>query len=224
MSAAGQNLDSSFEKVLHKRSDLHILRKLWHIFTGSLGLFVFLRSTQTKEFWAVVIMGIALAGFATDFIRARVKPLNIMILRLAGPLMRRSEREGMSGLPFYALGVSLALFFYSRDIAILSTMFLVFSDPLSSFFGVLYGKDKIMPNKSLQGAVAGFFTCYLITLFYVMNNTTLGINMLIFSLVAGLIGSASELISAFNIDDNLTIPVVSGLGMTLLNHFVTIFP
>jgi dolichol kinase len=102
-------------------------------------------------------------------------------------------------------------------------MFLVFSDPLSSFFGVLYGKDKIMPNKSLQGAVAGFFTCYLITLFYVMNSTTLGVHILVFSIVAGIIGSASELISAFNIDDNLTIPVVSGLGMTLLNYFVKVF-
>jgi dolichol kinase len=140
-----------------------------------------------------------------------------------GPFMRRSEREGVTGLPFYALGASLALFFYDKDIAILSIMFLVFSDPLSSFFGVLYGKDKIMPNKSLQGAVAGFFTCYLITLFYVMNSTTLGSHILVFSIVAGLIGSASELISAFNIDDNLTIPVVSGLGMTLLNYFVKVF-
>ena len=125
---------------------------------------------------------------------------------------------------FYALGVSLSLFFYNRNIAILSVMFLVFSDPLSSFFGVLYGKDKIMPNKSLQGAVAGFFTCYLITLFYTMNHSTLGNRILIFAVVAGLIGALSELVSAFNVDDNLTIPVLSGLGMTVLNHFVTVFP
>jgi dolichol kinase len=95
---------------------------------------------------------------------------------------------------------------------------------MSSFFGVLYGKDKIMPNKSLQGAVAGFFTCYLITLFYAMNTSTIGTHILIFSIVAGIIGSLSELVSAFNIDDNLTIPVLSGLGLTLLNRFVTLFP
>ena len=81
-----------------------------------------------------------------------------------------------------------------------------------------------MPNKSLQGAVAGFFTCYLITLFYAMNTTTLGTHLLVFSIVAGVIGAASELVSAFNIDDNLTIPVLSGLGMTLLNNWVTVFP
>lgn len=219
----GQNYDSSFEQVLHKRSDLHILRKLWHITTGSLCLFIFLRSPAPQIHWAHAIMGIALAGFLVDFLRKKNRLMNAMILKIMGPLMRRSEKEGMSGLPFYALGCSLSLYFYERDIAILSIMFLVFSDPISSFFGVLYGKDKILPNKSLQGAVAGFFTCYLISLFYAMNTATIGTHLLTYSIVAGIIGSSSELISAFNVDDNLTIPVLSGLGMTLLNHFVRVF-
>lgn len=219
-----QNYDSSFDKVLHKRSDLHLLRKLWHITTGSLGLFIFTRSEQEQNVWAMMVLALALSGFVVDITRARFPQINHLVIRLMGPLMRRSEKEGLSGLPFYALGVSLSLFFYSRDIAILSTMFLVFSDPISSFFGVLYGKDKILPNKSLQGAVAGFFTCYLITLFYTMNHVTLGNHILIFAVVAGLIGALSELVSAFNIDDNLTIPVLSGLGMTVLNYFVNVFP
>jgi diacylglycerol kinase (CTP) len=219
-----QNYDTSLDKILHKRSDLHLLRKLWHITTGSIGLFLFTRSPQDQQFWGFIVLGIALSGFVMDITRARYPLVNHYVIKLMGPLMRRSEKDGMSGFPFYALGVSLALFFYSRDIAILSVMFLVFSDPLSSFFGVLYGKDKIMPNKSLQGAVAGFFTCYLITLFYTMNHATLGNHILVFAVVAGLIGALSELVSAFNVDDNLTIPVLSGLGMTVLNHFVNVFP
>jgi dolichol kinase len=191
--------------------------------TGAIGLFIFLHSGQSQNFWATVILLIALGGFSMDLVRNKVPVLNKLVIKFMGPLMRRSEKDGVSGLPFYALGVSLSLFFYSKDIAIVSTMFLVFSDPLSSFFGVLYGKDKILPNKSLQGAVAGFFTCYLITLFYAMNTSELGTHLLIFAIVSGVIGSASELVSAFNIDDNLTIPVISGLGMTLLNKYVTVF-
>jgi diacylglycerol kinase (CTP) len=217
-----QKYDSSLETVLHKRSDLHLLRKLWHISTGSLGLFIFTRSSSSQTFWAVIVLAIALTGFAFDFIRARSPYFNHHFVKWMGPLMRRSERDGVTGLPFYALGVSLSLFFFSRDIAIVSSMFLVFSDPLSSFFGILYGKDKILPNKSLQGAVAGFFTCYLITLFYAMNSSSLGVDLLIFAIIAGIIGSASELVSAFNIDDNLTIPVLSGLGLTLVNNWLPI--
>ncbi len=220
----GQKYNSSFETVLHKRSDLHLLRKIWHITTGSIGIFIFTISSESQRTWAFVTLAIAILGFLVDFIRNKVPAVNEIVIKVMGPLMRRSEREGVTGLPFYALGISLALFFFSRDIAIVSSMFLVFSDPLSSFFGVLYGKDKILPNKSLQGAVAGFFTCYLITLFYAMNTTTTGTHLLVFSIVAGVIGAASELVSAFNIDDNLTIPVLSGLGMTLLNHYVQVFP
>jgi diacylglycerol kinase (CTP) len=219
-----QNYDSSLDKVLHKRSDLHLLRKLWHITTGSIGLLFFTRSPQDQQFWGFIVLAIALSGFVIDITRARFPMINHVVIKVMGPLMRRSEKEGMSGLPFYALGVSISLFSYQRDIAILSVMFLVFSDPLSSFFGVLYGKDKILPNKSLQGAVAGFFVCYLITLFYTMNHVTLGNHILIFAVLAGFIGALSELVSAFNVDDNLTIPVLSGLGMTVLNHFVNVFP
>ncbi len=224
MATHSSNYDSSFDKVLHKRSDLHILRKIWHISTGSLALFLFLRSTESSFYWGMVGITIAVTGFIIDVCRNRYPAMNNVVLRVAGPLMRRSERDGWSGLPFYALGAGLSLFFFNRDIATLSIMYLVFSDPLSSFFGVLYGKDKILPNKSLQGAVAGFFTCYLITLFYIMNTSTLGFHILVFSIIGGVIGAASELISAFNIDDNLTIPVLSGLGLTILNHFVTVFP
>lgn len=220
----GHKYNTSFETVLHKRSDLHILRKLWHISTGSIGLLIFINSSRTQVFWASFILAVAITGFLVDIFRSRVPTFNKIVIKMMGPLMRRSEREGVSGLPFYALGVSLSLFFYSREIAILSCMFLIFSDPISSFFGVLYGKDKIVPNKSLQGAVAGFFTCYLVTLFYAMNTTTLGSHLLVYAIVAGIIGSASELVSAFNIDDNLTIPVLSGLGLTLLNSFVQVFP
>ncbi len=218
-----QNYDSSFDTVLHKRSDLHMLRKIWHISIGTACLITVLRSSEPTFFWGKVTMGIALAGFIFDLVRKKAPALNKIVLKVMGPLMRRSEREGMTGLPFYALGCSISLFFFQRDIALMSCMFLIFADPISSFFGVLYGKDKLLPNKSLQGAVAGFFTCYLICLFYLVNTATIGTHLLIFSIIAGLIGALSELISAFNIDDNLTIPVISGLGMTLLNHFIVVY-
>ncbi len=210
------------DKILHKRSDLHIARKLWHMSTGVLGLILFYGSDQNTNFWGYGVLGIALLGFFTDYLRQKNPGFNKFVIRLMGPLMRKSEREGVSGLPFYALGISLSLLFYQPDLALISIMFLIFSDPVSSFFGVLYGKDKILPNKSLQGFVAGFFTCYLVSLFYLLNSGIGSVNMLVFSLVAGVIGAGSELISAFNIDDNLTIPVISGLGLTILNHFLPI--
>ena len=139
-----------------------------------------------------------------------------------GPFMRESERNGLSGFPFYALGAGLSLYFYSEKIAILSVLFLVFSDPISSFFGVLLGREKILPNKSLQGSLAGFITCYLVTLFYLNAYGENTVQALAFALFAGLVGSLSELLSIF-VDDNLTIPVCSGFGLMILNEVFVIF-
>lgn len=211
------------DKALAKRSDLHLLRKIWHIGIGSLCLFCYYHSDMSKQTWSLIGLVIGLSGFAVDLLRPKIPAFNRLIILVMGPFMRSSEKQGITGLPFYALGISLALFFYSEKLALLSVFFLVFSDPISSFFGVLYGKDKILPNKSLQGALAGFFTCFIITVFYGISYDVYQTSLIVFAVIAGVIGSTSELLSAFNIDDNLTIPVLSGLGLTVLNYFLPLF-
>lgn len=204
------------------RGDLHLTRKLWHVGTGVLGLWLYYKSGFSSFTFGLILLGVSLLGFLIDFIRLRNTEFNRFAQFVMRRFMRESEKNGLSGLPFYALGVSLSLFFYSEKIAILSILFLVFSDPLSSFFGVLFGKDKILPNKSLQGTTAGFITCYCISLIYGLTYSTGSFNILSFALLAGVIGACSELLSAFNVDDNLTIPVASGLGITLINLYLNI--
>lgn len=210
-------------QALARRTDLHILRKLWHMSTGSLGLYIYFNVLPERKVWAFTALVIAITGFAMDYLRHRNEKLNSFVIKLMGPLMRKSEESGSSGLPFYALGVSLSLFLFKEKIALLSIMFLVFADPISSYFGIRFGKDKILPNKSLQGSVAGFAVCYLITLLYTLNSSASAANIFIFAVLCGLIGSISELVSAFNVDDNLTIPVLSGVGITILNYVLNIF-
>ncbi len=204
-------------EMTHKRDDLHLARKFWHIGCGSIGLIAYYNLGQSQLFWSGAAGIIALIGFSLDFLRLKNEKFNQLFMSYATPLMRSSEKSGFSGLPFYALGVSLAFLLYQKEIAELAILFLVFADPFSSFIGVMYGKDKILPNKTLQGTIAGFFVCYLITLIYLFSSSAKDIDLIIFAAIAGIIGSVSELFSAFNIDDNLTIPVVAGAGLTLLN-------
>ncbi len=208
-----------FSKVLAQRDELHLLRKCWHVITGLIALslyFIFNIPVTTLRWIALVIAAIA---FATDFIRINSQDINAKVLSILGPFMRDSEANSFSGFPFYALGIASSLFFYEEKIAVLSVIFLVFADPIASIIGITYGKDKILPNKSLQGTMAAFFTCAVISFVYILDSNTQGFDIIAFSVGCAIIGSISELFSAFNIDDNLTIPIISGGGISLLNLF-----
>lgn len=208
---------------LAKRSDLHILRKVWHIAFGSSCVGLYYALSMDLMFWGYFALSAAVLGFANDLLRLNNKKYNALCIKYMGPLMRKSEEDGFSGLPFYALGVGLSIFFYQSDIALISILFLVFADPIASFVGINYGKDKILPNKSLQGTIAAFFVCYFISMIYVQDMSISNVNMIAFAVIAGVVGSLSELASAFNIDDNLTIPVISGGGLSVINYFFHIF-
>ena len=210
--------------TLALRSDLHLARKLWHIATGVTGVWAYFRFDLGQEFTALVTFCVAIAGLLMDFTRLNFEQFNRFYIKYAGIVMRRSEANGFSGLPFYALGVSVSLYIFPEKLAVLSVLFLIFADPISSLIGIKYGRQKILPNKSLEGAIAGFVVCYLLTMghgFVTVGNEP---KLVVFAFIAGLIGMASELVSGLiEVDDNLTIPVLSGLGLTVLSSFLSVF-
>ena len=99
-----------------------------------------------------------------------------------------------------------------------SIYFLVFVDPLASFFGIKFGKKKILGDKTWIGLFAGIltgifvcgFTCQV--LFNLPFNGT-------FYLLAGMSVGFIESLS-WNIEDNFSIPAFSGFALTLLSYLL----
>ena len=206
-----------------KRSEIHLMRRFWHVLVGTLCLF-FYYYFQTDIFtWGLISLTIAAFGFVVDFFRLKNDSFNKVLTKNFGPLMRRSEKLSFSGLPFYALGVGLSILFYKAPIAILSILFLIYSDPIASVIGVKFGRERLLPNKTLQGTLAAFLTSFFIAITYLAINKVHSPNIVLFCFLGAIGAALSELMSAFNIDDNLTIPVVSGLFLTLLDLWLKIF-
>ena len=201
---------------LRDRSDLHLVRKFWHIGMGLLGLSLHFKLQLTPEFTGKTLLVVSFLAFMVETLRMRNEKVNELVLKIMGPFMRECERNSYSGFAFYALGVALSMLFYKENVAILSVIFLIFADPISSLVGVLYGKDQILPNKSLQGTLAGFTTCYLLSFAYCLSHTAPDAKVIAFAFIGGLVGAFSELLSIYA-DDNLTIPLVSGVGLTIAN-------
>ena len=152
---------------LHARNDIHVLRKVFHGGIGLVGAWFYYNVEMIDTtLLAYFSLSFAALSFFMEFIRLRFSTLNYYIVKMVGPLVRESEVHSYSGIPYYALGVGLSFLFYQEEIAVLSCFFLFFADPVSSYFGIRYGTKKLSRNKSVQGSVAGFCICYLISLIY----------------------------------------------------------
>jgi dolichol kinase len=202
-------------KGLRHRSDLHLARKLFHM-TGAIAFLVpYLFFDFSREYMAAVLGTLLAFVMSMEYARARWEWVNSIAVRFMGPIMRDTEVNRLTGIPFYMASCLFSFLIFPRHVTALAILYLAFGDPSSSFFGVLYGRNKIFPNKSLQGTLGGFSVCFLATLAYLFWQGFPSEKILVISLLGGVAGSVAELLP-LNIDDNFAIPVLSGALMALV--------
>lgn len=204
-----------------QKSDIHYARKIWHMS----GVFMmFLAYTYLPPNVSLTALIIAFVLFVpADFIRLKIPAFNEFITHAFKPIMRKSEVNRLAGTTYLITGVLLIDLLFPRQIVGLTLLFLAFADPIASYFGILYGKDKIFGHKSIQGFMAAFFVCALVTFCYLFFSNILQDHIIIITLLAGLIGAFAELVPIGKLDDNLTLPLMSAIGLTILFYFFGFF-
>lgn len=216
---SSQNLNS-FAGDLKKRSDVHIARKIWHM----TGVSIFFIGWSLLPYW--ISMSLLILGWFAfvppDLIRLYNPNLNRILTRWFRPIMRKNELDRPAGTTYLLTGVIFIGFLFPPEIVGLSLLFLAFADPIASYVGIRYGKDKIFGHKSVQGFLAAFAVCFIATFTYLYLKN-ISDYILIVSLIAGLIGALAELVPIAKIDDNFTMPVLSSVGLYFIFTFFNIF-
>lgn len=202
------------EGEFKKRSDIHIYRKLWHI-TGVLLIF-FLYHIMSIKASKIAIIVVTILFVFIDFIRKKNAQINSFFVFIFKPIIRKNEINGMAGTTYLFMGVMTVILFYHPFVTSLSLLFLAFADPFASFIGIKYGKDKIFGDKTMQGFIAAMLICFLLTVGYLFYYDFSMERILLISLISGVLGAVTELVPVGKIDDNFTIPVLSGLGLTAI--------
>ena len=198
---------------LRLRNDLHLVRKTWHCGMGVFMVLVYALGLPKSASIAVLV--IALSVFLTaEYARLRFPRLNAVAIKWWGPIMRSSEVNRVSGTPFYIASVLLSIAVFPKPIAILSILFLAIGDPISSIFGILWGDlgPRFSNGKSLIGTAAGMGICCIITFVFLLLNQVSPFNSMCIALAGGLAGGGAEMLP-LEIDDNFSIPLVSGLAL-----------
>jgi dolichol kinase len=217
------NTVGSLGKVfdLRVRSDLHLVRKLWHMLMGLFMVGVYMAGLTRSQ--GVLILGLFLALCLTvETARLRVPAFNELVVRFWGPLMRSCEVNRYTGTPYYIASSLIAVGIFPKPIAALSIAFLAVGDPIASLFGILYGDRSVRfsNGKSLIGSAAGMIACSAVAFLFLqfMNETQFMElkfeHLLILSGIGGIAGGGAELLP-MEVDDNFAIPVVSGFMLWL---------
>ncbi|MCB0407176.1 MAG: hypothetical protein KDD34_03165 [Bdellovibrionales bacterium] len=196
------------------KSDIHLARKVWHFLGVLTIIWIYLRTARSEALQIAV--GVTFLFLSLDIFRHSFPQLNTALIKLMAPLMREHEKTKLAGTSYLLVGMTFIVFMFSKDVVILSLLFLAIADPMASFIGVKYGKDKIIGHKSLQGTMAAFVVCMVISAIYFFTNNLMTERILIVSVLAGLIGAVSELIPIWKLDDNFTFPVLSATLLWLL--------
>jgi dolichol kinase len=119
---------------------------------------------------------------------------------------RKNELPFSGAITFY-MGCFLVTLLFPITIAIASITVLALSDSLSTIMGTFFGEHKLSINKkkSWEGSIIFFVTTTMILLFFANP---------VKALTVSLIATFVEMLP--RIDDNLTVPLVTGLLMWLI--------
>jgi dolichol kinase len=128
-------------------------------------------------------------------------------------MMRNFEKEGsLTGATWVFVGSLFSIIIVPSPFCIIALFFLSVGDTFAAIIGIKFPFFKI-GKKTLSGSIACFIACLGIGLIF---NQILDIKILIFG---ALVASIVELIS-FNINDNVSIPIVSGCAMYIVSLII----
>lgn len=166
---------------------------------------------------AVIIMAI-LTGLITlgEILRMRVAFCRRLYLKIFGRYIRTREQENnLTGATFVFWGGLLTIWFFPKPIATVALLFLSIGDSTACLVGMMIGRIKLVQSRTLEGALAFIVASLLLT--WWIPGVALWIKV-----IGAVTGSLVELVHR-RVDDNLLIPLISGVVMYVLTNPVA-FP
>ena len=121
-------------------------------------------------------------------------------------LREREIKDQLTGATYLFIGMTLAVFLFPKEIAIPVMLLLTIADPVAAIAG------KAMPIKKIYGKSVGGFLGFLLCALIIVT-IAFGFNYI--GWIVALLAAIVELIP-LKINDNLTIPVISGYLFILL--------
>ena len=156
-----------------------------------------------------IMIPIAALMVAIDIARLRRWALwTRFVARLFGNMIRRHELAGdWTGATYILLSVCLTVALFTKPIAVAALAFIMVGDTLAALVGRRFGRHRF-GHKSVEGSLACLAGTVAVALVVPGLPLTVG-------LIGALVAAIAEAIP-FGIDDNVTVPLISGASMSIV--------
>jgi dolichol kinase len=188
-------------------------RTIWHM--GGL-LLVAGYAYLGRRDGLVALLVFLVAVTVLDLVRLRAAKANEFMFTHFRRFIRGNERGKLTGSPWYASGVLISAYLYDLPILAYAVAFLAIGDVAATNVGRRFGTIKLWGGRSLQGTLgfivfASLAGLVISALFYPLP---------VWMILLGASVAAVVEIAPFGLNDNLTIPVISGGSMWVVVYLL----
>ena len=185
---------------------------MFHLCAGSVFPILLLFLPRTPLLAAAITLLVVVV--AAEGLRFRYQALNQWLLKLLRPLLKRKEDRSPLGSTYWLVATPVVIGLMAQPVAVLALFYTSIGDSLAALVGERQGRFPLW-GKSLQGSAAFLASSLAIggLLLATGLETTLAV-MLVGALAATLL----ELLP-LPFDDNLRVPLGSGVVMLLAARF-----
>lgn len=188
-----------------------ILRKLTHLFALVIPCGYYLLGLDKGTALAIMIP-VTLAMVIVDIGRLRNWRIWYLLKPFLAPIIREHEMKGDFTGASYILATScFAIAMFSKPVAVASLAFIMAGDPSAAIIGRKWGKHRY-GSKSFEGSLAFLLSALIVA--WIAPGLPLEVGI-----VGALVATVTEAVSS-GVDDNASVPLVSGLAMHLLVRLI----
>ncbi len=127
---------------------------------------------------------------------------------IISPLVRPREVNGdFTGATYILFSACFTIALYDKPIAIAALAFIIVGDTLAALIGRRYGRHRFYRSKSIEGSAA----CLVGTLIVAFSVPEIRLPVAVFGAFVATFFEAFTL----GVDDNVAVPLLSGLAMTI---------
>ena len=185
-----------------------IYRKIVHLLSSAIPL-SYLWFFKDKFLMIYLLGFLSLISVLIEFFRNKNGYIKYLFNNNFYFMLRKNESKGaITGATWLLLGNIITIYLYPIYIAVPALLFLSIGDSFAAIIGKCFSTIKL-GKKSLIGSLAGILSSIICVLFV---NQVLPISVIILGAVFAML---IELIP-MPINDNLTIPIISGLFMVII--------